>query len=102
VPPTHARRPASAGDAAAQHTHARARAAHRVREPLHPRAELADPHIVVMADVRRRAHAGEPVSRSLPGHAEAVAQVDRPVVDAGQDVTVEIYQPAGLVSLPQP
>lgn len=60
--------------------------------------------VVVVADVRRCADGADPVDCRLAGHGHAVAFVERPVVDAGQYVAVEVDHvtpsPAGSTARP--
>jgi hypothetical protein len=52
--------------------------------------ELTDAHVVVVADVGRRAGQRDPVGVRLPRHRDAVGKVQRAVVDAGEDVAVQV------------
>ena len=66
------------------------------RDPLHePRYRYG----VVGTDVRRRAHDLDAVLRGLPGHRNAVLEVDRPVVESVQDVAVEVDHGASVCHL---
>ncbi len=66
-----------------------------VAERAHPPGELADAHVVVVADVRCGAHDRDPVRGGLARHRERVGQIDGPVVDLREDVAVQIDE-AGL------
>ncbi len=59
---------------------------------------LVDADVVIVADVGRGADRLDPVDRRLPRHPGAVADVERPVVDAGQDVAVKVDQRATPLS----
>ena len=64
--------------------------------------DLVDPHVVIVADMRGGADRLDAVVGGLPRHRDAVRQLSRPVVDARQDVTVEVdhlsvAQPRGRV-----
>src|SRR6185312_16709188 len=56
----------------------------------HPGRKLFDPHVVVVPDVRRGAHALDSVGLGLPRHRDALARVEGTVVDAREDVAVEV------------
>ena len=56
-------------------------------------AQFGDPHVVVVPDVRRRSHGRDPVRGRLTGHPECVLEILCPVIEARQDVTVQIDQP---------
>lgn len=73
----------------------------RYRDPLlaqppidgiDPLGDLVDADVVVVANMRGRADRLDPVASRLAGHSRAVADVERPIVDAGQDVAVQIDQ----------
>ena len=76
--------------AAGQHAGAHARHAQRRVELAHPGRQLGNAHVVVVADVRRRAHPRHPVAIGLARHRDAVGEIERPVVDSGEDVAVQI------------
>ena len=76
--------------ASLQDLHCQSLIAERPVELLDPAGELLDPHIVVVADVRRRADQLDPVVHRLARQAQAVGDVERAVVDAGEDVAVQI------------
>lgn len=59
-------------------------------EPCDAVAQLADPDVVVVADVRGGAHDLDPVVRSLAPHRDGVGLVERPVVHAREDVAVQV------------
>lgn len=52
--------------------------------------KLTDPDVVIPADVRRRANKLDSVGLRLGGHRNAVGDVRRPVINAGEDVAVEV------------
>lgn len=64
----------------------------RHRQLIQARRQLADPHIVVVADVGSGADCLDPVCLSLPGHPERVVKVPGAVVELRQDVAVKIDQ----------
>ena len=70
-----------------------------------PARDLLDANVVVVADVWSGADRLDAVPGRLARHAGAVAQVERPVVDTGEDVAVEVdhRQPslAGVQTLVQ-
>ncbi len=59
-------------------------------ESVDPSRDLLDADVVVVTDVRRRADRLDSVRCRLARHADAVAEVERPVVDAGEDVAVQV------------
>ena len=54
---------------------------------------------VVLADVRRRAYGGDADVRRLARHADAVGDVERAVVDAGEDVALQVDHPVGRLAI---
>jgi len=84
--------------AAAEHRHRQALLAQTRVELLNPAGDLLDPHVVVVADVRRRADPLYPVVSRLARQADAVGQVEGAVVDAGEDVAMQVDQGANSVS----
>ncbi len=85
--------------AAAQHGDRDPLAAQTPVDRLDPLGDLLDPHVVVVADVRRRADRLDPVAGRLPRQAGAVADVERAVVDSGEDVAVQVDHDRGPQSL---
>jgi hypothetical protein len=63
-------------------------------ERLDALGDLVYANVVVMADVRGGADRLDAVHGSLPRHPNAVPQVERAIVDAGEDVAVQIDQGA--------
>jgi len=59
-------------------------------QPRHPRRQLLDPHVVVVADVRGGADGLDPVGLGLARHRHTVVGVARPVVDRVEDVAVQV------------
>ena len=70
----------------------RSRALELLRHLGHARGKLVQAHVVVMADVRRRADRVDAVFPGLTGHGHAVVEVDGAIVEPGQDVAVEVDQ----------
>jgi hypothetical protein len=56
----------------------------------HAAGQLADPHVVVGADVRRRADDRDPVRLCLARHRQRLGDRRRTVVDARKDVAVDV------------
>ena len=63
----------------------------RARELLEPLGKLRDAHVVIVADVGRGADRADPVGLRDPRHLDRVGQIPCPVIDAGQDVAVQVY-----------
>ena len=61
-------------------------AVHRLDAAL----ELVHLHVVVGADMRGRAYDLDPVGLGLAGHRDAVLEIDRAVVECGEDVAVKV------------
>ena len=66
--------------------------AQRSVQLFHPGSQLGDPDVVVVTDVRRRADGRDAIGERLPGHPERVIEIARPVVEAREDVTVQVDQ----------
>jgi hypothetical protein len=77
---------------AAQHRNADAGSAERSSECTDAVRQFGDADVVVVTDVGRRAHCRDAVRERLPGHAERVVEIARPVIEARQDVAVQIDQ----------
>ena len=82
--------------AAGDHAHGDPAALELLRHLGHARGKLVQAHVVVMADVRRRADRVDAVFPGLTGHGHAVVEVDGAVVEPGQDVAVEVDHDRGL------
>lgn len=67
----------------------------RVGELVPSRRQLVNDHRVVGADVGRCADRRDPVGLCLHGHGDGVVEITRSVVDARQEVTVEVDRPLG-------
>ena len=79
------------GDLAALHDpHAHPAAVELPLQLVDPRGQLFDAHVVVVADVRRRAHGSDPVALGFARHRDAVSEVERAVVERRQDVAVQV------------
>src|SRR5450759_5150799 len=61
-----------------------------------PGGQLRDPYVVFVADVGRRADRGDPIRLRLQGHRYRILDVLGAVVDAGEQVTVEVDRGANL------
>jgi len=64
--------------------------AQSVVQRLDAGGDLVNPHIVVVANVRRRANCLDAVRGRLSRHPDAVPQVEGAVVDARKDVAVQV------------
>ena len=58
----------------------------------HATRQLGDTHVVVVADVRGGAHEAYPIAVGLASHRDAVGEIQRAVVDSGEDVAVQVDQ----------
>ena len=71
----------------------------------YPLRQLADPHVVVVTDVRGGGDGLDAVAGGHSAHRQRVGEVERPVIDAGQDVAVEVDHAASIadygVELPE-
>ena len=56
----------------------------------HPRSQFVDEDVVVVADVRSGADQLDAVALGDPGHRHAVGRIKGPVVDAGEQVGVQV------------
>jgi hypothetical protein len=57
---------------------------------IYARGDLIDRDAVVVVDVGSSANDVDAIPERLLGHCDAVLQIERPIVEAGQDVAVEI------------
>jgi adenosine/AMP kinase len=79
------------GDLAAwEDARARARVLQRRVQLGHAIDELGDPDVVVVADVRGRADECHTVTIGLTPHRDAVGEVERAIVDPGEDVAMQV------------
>ena len=82
---------AGEGDLAAGHHRERHVAAGEGQVQLaHPAAHVERIEVVLERDVRSRDHHGDSIGRGGPGHSDGGIHVRGPVIDAGEDVGVEI------------
>lgn len=76
--------------AAGEDERAAARLSDRRRELRNPRGQLGDPHIVVVANMRRRADGLDTVGLPLLRHRERVIEIARAVVETRQEMAVKV------------